>query len=361
MMKTSRIAIVMILASIVLIAVPASAGLYTRTDSDRAERFVEIADRAQDQVENLIGLVSLNLTLIEDAGFLDDFNANVTLFTQGQENVTNAYECLALEDYDGAIANATAALETFREVLSSIHYIMQESGLARGDIIECQGLLVAMNRALDRIDNLRDLLIQTDDPLSEDVIEALSLLDEAETYLDIDTAKQWLLDGMVTETAHNLTVANSLISDAHQIVKDIAKDLNLRRINNFVGQMSRVRERFRERTQYAGGEGIDVDAVLQQLGYENMTQFESALQNMTQNAFDAGNIKDVIQGLRQVSRTIRDADHALTQETVHYRAQHGFGQSSNGNSSGNGNNGSNGNGNGQSSNGSGNSGNGNSP
>lgn len=346
----------MLLATIVIIAAPASVLAYPATESDRAERFVELADRAQDQVETVIGLVSLNLTEIEAAGFLEDFNANVTLFTQGQENVTNAYECLAIEDYDGAIANATAALQTFREVLSSIHYIMLESGLTQSGILEGQGLIVAMNRALARIDTLRDLLSKTDDPTSEDVLQALALLDEAETYLDIETAQQWIIDGMVTETAHNLTVANSLISDAHQIVKDIATNMSHQRINNFIGQMQRVRERFRERTQYAGGEGINVDAVMQQLGYENMTEFMNTIQNMTQNALNEGNIKEAIQGLRQVSRTIRDADHALTQEIVHYRAQHGFGQSTSDNGNGN----SNGNGNGQG-NGSGNSGNGKSP
>ena len=356
MMKTSRIAIVIILASIVAMVAPASAAMYGggQSVSDRAEKYVEIADRAGDRVGDLIDLVSLNTTPIEDAGLIDEFNLNVSLFGTGLEHLENASISLVAEDYESAVGNATEALSIFKEVLRSIHYIMQESGIARGDIIEAQGLLTAMDRALERIDRLRELLENIDDEeFAEEIEEAIALLDEAETYLNKDTAILWLLDGNVTDTAHNLTQANHLISEAHKIIKDLAKESNSWRLGNYLAKMVRARERVRERCQYAGGEGVDVNAVLNQLGYQNMTEFIQTLQNMAADARGADNFKDALQELREIGQTIREMDQALTQTMNQHQNQHGQGgtggeggSGQGGNGSGNGQNGGSGQGNG---------------
>ena len=87
--------------------------------------------------------------------------------------------------------------------------------------------------------------------------------------------------------------------------------------------MYRARERCRERGQNAGYEGVNVDSVLQSLGYQNMTEFIQTRQNMTQNAQGKDNIQDTINDLREIGQTIREMDHALTQEIGHCRAQHG--------------------------------------
>lgn len=328
MMKTSRIAIVIMLASIVAMVAPASAAFYGggQNVADRAEKYVEIADRAGDRVGDLIDLVSLNTTAIEDAGLIDEFDLNVSQFETGLEYLENASISLVAADYEGAVGNATEALSIFKDVLRSIHYIMQESGIARGDIIEAQGLLTAMNRALERIERLRELLETIDEEdFAEEIEEAVALLDEAEAYLDKDTAILWLLDGNVTDVAYNLTQANSLISEAHQIIKDLAKESNSWRLGNYLAQMVRARERVRERFQYAGGEGVNVNEVLNQMGYQNMTQFVKSLQNMAEDAKGADNIKDALQELREIGQTIREMDQALTQAMNQYQQQQGQG------------------------------------
>jgi tetratricopeptide (TPR) repeat protein len=339
MVKTSKIAIVVILAAIIVMAAPVSAAMFHgQSESDRAEKIVELADKAGQKVEDLIALVYANdtiLEIIENATLLDELEGNVTLYDEGVANVTAAYDALEAEDYENAVGNATEALSIFREVLGSIHFIMQESGVARGDIMEGQGLLTAMERALERIEKLREILdnIDPEDVSEEDIQEALDLLNEAEAYLNKDAAIQWLLDGNVTETAYNLTQANHLISDAHQILKDLAKEANPRRLNNFLEKMTRTRERLTERLQYAGGEGVDVNGVLNQMGYENMTEFEQALQEMASNAKNADDIKDALKELKELGQTIRGIDKELTQQ-MHQHGQQS-GQGGNGQNSGN--------------------------
>lgn len=339
MLKQNKIVIAIILVAIVVMAAPASAAMYHgQSENDKAEKIVQVAEDAKDRVNDLIALVYINQTaldMIETANLLDELEGNVTLLVEGTTNLTAATIALEAEDYEGAIANATQALEIFREVLRSIHTILCDSDVKKGQLIDAQGLLVAMERALDRIDRIRDLL-------DEDETEAFEILNNATLYLDIDTARLWLLDGNVTETAHNLTLANALISDAHQYLKDQANQGNSGRIDNFLDQMYRARERTRERGQNAGNEGVDTDSVLQSLGYQNMTEFIETLQNMTKNIQGKEDIKEVIKDLKEIGKTIQQMDKALTQEIGHYRAQHGQGNTggnTNGNTSGNGGNG----------------------
>jgi translation initiation factor 2B subunit (eIF-2B alpha/beta/delta family) len=320
--KGIRIATIAILAIILVSTGSVSAMFYGQSPERRAERIYEIADSAGQRVADLIDLVYVNetvLELIENATLLEALENNVTRYNEGMQNVTNAYDALEAEDYEGAIANATQALHIFREVLRSIHVILRDSEVQRGQIVDAQGLLVAMERALERIERLRDLL-------PENATVALALLDEATNHLDIDEARLWLLDGNVTETAHNLTQANQLIAQVHQLLRDQAKRLNTWRINNFLRGIHRTRERLRVRFWAAYHEGVDVDAVLEDLGYQNMTDFTQTIQNKTESALEKiEDIKDAIQDLKEVGRILREMDHSLAKEIWRHRTQHGFG------------------------------------
>ena len=322
-MKKSRIAVLILLATVIVSVAPVSAVFYAQSlESTRAEKFVELADRAGEQVKDLIDLVYANetaLQIIEDAGFLDEFEGNVTLYEAGVENVTNAYAALEIEDYEGAIANATQALRVFREVFSSIHIILCNSGLEKGQLVDAQGLLEAMRRAIEKIERLRELL-------PEDATEALGLLDEAETYLEIDLAIMLLLEGKFSEVVYNLTQANQLIIQVYQYLKEEAEITNGLRIWKYLEGCERHRERLRERFRFAANEGINVDAFLESLGYQNEAEFMQTLENMIQNAQGkTEEIKNVIQELEVIGQAIREMDQALTQEMNQYRARYGSG------------------------------------
>ena len=125
-----------------------------------------------------------------------------------------------------------------------------------------------------------------------------------------------------------------MISCAHQILKDIAKESNQLRIDNYLNQMGRSRERVRARYQYADSEGVDVELVMQSMGYQNMDEFTDSLQQMIQNPRINTDFKGAINDLKETGQLIREMDQSLTQEMNNHGAQDG--QSMIGSGSGNG-------------------------
>lgn len=83
-----------------------------------------------------------------------------------------------------------------------------------------------MERALERIERMREI---ADLPLATDWI-----LDNSTIYLDISEAAIWLNEGMVNETAHNLTQANKLISLAHSTLQKRAVELKTKRVESYI-------------------------------------------------------------------------------------------------------------------------------
>lgn len=326
-MRNSRVAVLILLTTIIVSTAPVSAIFYAQGQNQEstAEKFVELADRAGQKVKDLIDLLYANETamqMIEDAGLLDELEGNVTLYYEGAENVTNAYDALAVGDYEEAIANATEALSIFREVFSSIHVILCNSGLQKGQLVDSQGLLEAIRRAIERIERLGEIL-------PEDATEAIELLDQAEAYLDVDLAFTLLLEGKVSEVVLNLTEANQLISQVYQYLKAQAEAANTLRICRYLEFCERERQRIGERFRLAADEGVNVTAALESLGYHSETEFEQALQNMIQTAQGkTEDITDVIQDLETIGQTIREMDQAITQETNRYRERYGSSQGS---------------------------------
>ena len=331
MIKKRQIVVLAMLVSVIMAAAPASAIFYGegQIQATPAEELVELADRAEQQVKNLIDLVYANETAlqqIEDVGLLDELKSNVTLYGEGVGNLTAAYDALEIADYEGAVDYATEALRIFREVFRSIYIILKDAGLQKGQLVDAQGLLEAITRALQRIDRLREIL-------PANATEAFELLDQAEAYLDIEAARALLIEGKISEVASNLNQANQLISQVYQYLKEQAEESNTWRIGNYC---ERVRERIRERFRYGSDEGIDFSAVLESLGYQSENQFMETLQNMIQTAQGkAGDFKKAMQDLEAIGQTAQEMDQALTQEINRHQNRHGAGSNSGSSGSGN--------------------------
>ena len=320
------------LMSVIMTASPASAILYgqAQIQATPAEELVELADRAEQQVKNLIDLVYANETAlqkIEDVGLIDELESNVTLYGEGVGNLTAAYDALEIPDYEAAIDYATEALRIFREVFRSIHVILEDAGLQKGHLVDNQGLLEAITRQLQRIDRLREIL-------PEDAPEEIKqLLDDAEALLDIEAARALLLEGKETEVISNLQEANQLISQVYQYLKAQGEESNSWRIGDYC---ERARERIRERFRYGSDEGIDFSAVLESLGYQSENQFMETLQNMIQTAQGkTGDFKKAMQDLEAIGQMVQEMDQALTQEINRHQNRYGTGSSSGGSGSGN--------------------------
>ncbi|MBN1244721.1 hypothetical protein JXA31_03920 [Candidatus Bathyarchaeota archaeon] len=328
MMSKRQLVVLAMLVSVIMTAAPVSAMFAQgQVQATPAEQLVEVADRAEQQVKNLIDLVYDNETAldkIEEVGLLDALENNVTLYGEGVGNLTAAHDALEAEDYEGAVDYATEALSIFREVFSSIHMILEDAGLQKCELVDCQGLLEAMTRQLQRIDRLREIL-------PEDAPDEIKqLLDDAEALLDINAARALLLEGKATEVISNLQEAKDLISQVHDYLKEQAEENNAWRID---GYCERVRERIRERFRNGNQSGIDFADVLESLGYQSENQFMETLENMIQTAKgNRENFKNALQDLDEIGQMVQEMDQAMTQKMNQH--MNGSGSGSNGDNSG---------------------------
>jgi len=346
-MKASKIAILAILVTVIVMAAPASAYVMSQNIETKAERMVEIADGARETVMDLVALVEDNTTakqLILDADLDEDFYGNVSLCVsdgtmvngtavtgdgEGWTYLDAANTSLLAGDYEDAIDNAREALAIFRDVLRSINDILYDAGVETGQILEAQVLQEAIDRSMDRIEQLRALL--ADEELLGNLTDAEALLNEAQTLLD---------SGEIEDAKDALIEANSIISDVCRQLKEIAQDLNPGRIERYLGNAHRYKEKFRERFGHAWDEEIDVDEFLKALGYENEEAFMAEFQGMIEKAQGAEDVKEAIQSLKEIGQMIRNMDSALTQEFGRHREQgqsmpgkgNGYGNMGSGNS-----------------------------
>jgi flagellin-specific chaperone FliS len=335
MMRKRQLVVLAILGSVLIMAAPVSVIFgQGQVQATSAEQLVEVADKAEQQVKNLINLVYTNdstLDAIEDVGLLDELEDNVTLYDEGVGDLAAAQDALNLEDYESAVDYATNALSIFREVFSSIHVILEDAGLLKCELVDCQGLLDAMARQLERIDRLRELLPKA---APEEIVQ---LLDDAEALLDVDVAKALLLEDKTAEVRNTLQEAKALISQVYDYLKEQAEGLNAWRIN---GYCERIRERIRERFMSGDQLAIDFTNVLEKFGYQSENQFMETLDDMIQGAkSESGNLQNALQDLNEIGQMVQQMDQALTQKINQY--QNGSGSGSNDSGMSNGNTGSN--------------------
>ena len=311
MMSKKQLGVLAMLVSVIVAASPVSAILYVQDEIQKkpAEQLVDVVDKAEQQVKNLIDLVYANesaLDKIEEVGLIDELENNVALYKEGMGDLTSAHDSLELEYYEDAVGDATQALRVFREVFISIHKILEGAGLQKGQLIDSQGLLEAMTRQLQTIDRLREIL-------PEDVPEEIKqLLDDAEALLDIDAARTLLVESKTNEVRGNLQDAKDLISQVYDYLKKEAEELNAWRIG---GYCERARERIQERFRNGNQSGIDFTDVLEALGYQSESQFMETLQNMIQTAKGkTGDFPSALQDLDAIGQMIQEMDQALSQK-----------------------------------------------
>ena len=264
----------------------------------KAEKLIDVADSASDKVENLIALIYSNQTAIHTitvAGLFDELEANRSLFeTWGLGNLTDAHNALEEGIFTEAIANATQSLSIGREVIKALNNILADSEVERGRLVYGQGLIEAMKRALNKIERLREI-----PELPEDIQD---LLNESETYLNIEEARIWLSQGRVNETAHNKTQANKLISEAHRYLKEMAKQQNTRRIQNYMRIMEKFCNRAEEELQGA-----------EQLQARLQNEVRNIIQ-LAQGDLEDGNYEDALAKLVEARISLRHVEREIKQQ-----------------------------------------------
>lgn len=331
MLKTSKIAILVVIVIAIATIAPASAYFSTQNTEIKAERIVDIADEALDTVMDLVQRIEDNAStvqLIEDAELDDEFYGNVSLcveegtevngtaVTESGEGWTylNASKtALANGEYENATDNAREALSVFRGVLRSINDILVDAGVETSTIIDASVIQEAIERSENRIEELQNLL--ADEELLGNLTEAEDLLTNAQELLDA---------GEIEEAKEALIEANSIISYVCRQLRRIAQELNPSRIKGYLDEAYRRQGRFRERFGQAWNENFDVDGFLQRYGYQNEEEFMNQYQELLEKAQNAENIEEAIENLKEIGQTIRKMDSAFIQEFGHFRGGQGY-------------------------------------
>jgi adenylate kinase family enzyme len=325
MLLKSRLTALLIIALLVITVLPASAMLYGQASVQAApaEEMIKLADRAAQQVKNLIDLVQVNetaLQAIESVGLDAALEGNVSLYNEGARKLSAAHDALAMVDYEAAVDYATESLRIFREVFQSIHVILEKAELQKGQMVDNQGLLEAITREIQRIDCLREVLL-------EDVPEEIEQwLDNAKSLLDMDAARALLLEGNAAEVISRLQSAKEMLSQVYAYLKAKAKESTAWRIYNYC---QRIRERISEEFRRGNQTGVDFTGVLESLGYQFMEALEGRIQ-VVQNKTD--DFQSVRRALEELGQMVQEMDQALTQEMK--RCQGGSGSGGVGSNSG---------------------------
>ena len=354
-MKRSKLAIVAILVTIAVMVAPASAFITSQNVETKAERMVDIAFGAQETIMGIVDRIEGNDAAYDllIASDLDElFYGNVSLcVTEGTElnrsQITvaddgeawailfAANESLDADEYEGAIECARDALEIFRDVLRAVNDILVDAGIETGEILDAQLLQEAIDRSLERIDELRAII--------DDENELENNLDDAENILvnNEQNAQNTLDDGELEAAKELLMEANSIISDVCRQLRTIAQELNPGRITSYLAHARQYKEQFKERFGHAWNEDIDIPALLKRFGYEDENDFMEQLQYMINNAESKKEnkeaIREVIQNLKELGQMIKNMDKALKQEYGNNGNRQGNGNGSAGNGKGYGN------------------------
>jgi hypothetical protein len=336
-MKRSKFAIVAILITVVSLVAPASAFIGSQNIETKAERMVDIAYDAREIIMDIVAQVETNETayvMLLDANLDELFYDNVSLcveigtilnetdFTSiesghfevmesgdGWLYLNTATNALLNLQYEDAIESARDALEIFRDVLRSINDILVDAGVETGEILDTQLLQEAIDRSRGRIEQLEALLADVD--LLEDLGQAKTLLNDAQEALDepepeLEVVKEFLIE------------ANSIISSVCQQLRTIAQELNPGRITSYIAHARQYKEQFQERFGHAWNEDIDVDALLNRLGYDDEDDFMAQMQYLINNAeskkVNKEEIREVIQNLKELGQMVKNMDKSLKQE-----------------------------------------------
>lgn len=268
----------MMLPSIMITALPANLNQQANTEENNVEKIIWIADSAKRRVETLINIMLANKTaldMIESADLTESLQGNLTLFNEGVELLETATEFFENGDYENAIVCAMEAMKIFRDVFKNINRILCQASVKRGELIDAQGLLQAMNQALIKIEKIEELMTRSS--IENKIIE--QTLNEAKNLLNIPEAISILQQGDAAEAAHNLAKANRLIAQATQMLKDELRQKLVEMIGNFKDKIRRRLEEIRERLHEIN---MSEEEFLKRLGFTSIEELKGKMMEIAE-------------------------------------------------------------------------------
>ncbi len=268
-----------------------------RRQTEAAERFIEVAERAQ-------GLI-IQFRDTADAKGVDVSKVNEAII-DGESLLAEAKERLAADDPNDAVKKARDAMRKFVRAIKAFGNNLEEGGdgLSRADK-SSQRLLRAVDRSKVRIDRLESILekmVNLPPNLRADVREHLDAaensLEEALAAINSDPPNLRL-------AARSLSEANNEMKDAFKSLREVAAWKNAQRLERFVTNMEKRIETLQKRLEIFADRGIDVDDVNVKL-----TRIEALLESSDEKAKN-GDMNGSIQELRNVQRSFKQVQQDI--------------------------------------------------
>ena len=275
----------------------------------RAEMMLNIAERTANLIGAFIEKVQGNSSLLEkleDAGLLDDFNGNVSMFEEAKALLNEAETLIEEGNYTQAIEKIREALANFRNAYRAMHRITEEFMATLEVQRRAEGLMVAMNRTLKRLERLEALPGKADG-------EIAALIEQVRRFLNITEARKLLEAGNVSELAHRLAEANKIMSQIHVQLKARAHMKVRERVRKYLQIAERFMENITERIRRARMAGVNVTEVLQKLGIKNATAFTEECRERIQEAREKADINELLKTVRSLGKELWKVDGAITQ------------------------------------------------
>ncbi len=265
-------------------------------EEKRAEHMLMLAKKAMMRTENFINSLRGNETLmsiLENTSLIVAFEGNATLLEQVNATLIDAYNAFESGNYSKAIKLTLEAMEMIRDIFKNINCILEYAGLAMASEekpeFQAQGLLVAMNRTLERIGRVREVLenLQNRSAISEEDAEYIEeLLNNATQYLDLNYIRQLLQQGNVSEAAHRLAEANKLVSKSFKVLKSEAEERLVKRI-----EMFRIRLEKRIQAMLGNLSQEEINEIMSTINMSSPKDFKDFIKNLINEAKHSAEMK----------------------------------------------------------------------
>jgi len=278
MKKVFALVIPAILVMSVMASTPVMAGVQispSTADSAYAKKILDMADNAKLRVEALLRGIRSNSTLMLNqtinSTVLSLMDSTTGAFTNATNILQWAHSNFTERNYTETVRLSLESMQIFREIYATLNQLIEEEE----EWLQGQGLLVAMNCALERLQKMNESISS----LSTNIETPMGYLNEAKKLLNLTEATLLLQQGNVSEVAHRLAEANRLMNQATHALKLKAQEQVQARIDQYLQKLERNRERIIERLNATG---INATELFAQYEFRNMGEFNQSMNSLQQ-------------------------------------------------------------------------------
>ncbi|MEM2212796.1 MAG: hypothetical protein QXQ28_07110 [Candidatus Nezhaarchaeales archaeon] len=235
-------------------------------EAERAEALVHVAEKAYTRIESLVKELTANETLmgnVKAMGLSGAFNANLSLCSQAKDLIELAKAKLQAGNHTDAVNLALQAMGILHKAFKAFNLIFEQAGVKRVEPTKAQGLLVAANRTLERIESMKGTM---------DADSVKDLLAQAKALLE--NVEELVREDKVDEAARSLANANRLTAQAFSTLRSKAEERMPWRAERFIEGFGQIHGEIANKISKAG---LNASEFLSGLGLKDFDRLKQDL------------------------------------------------------------------------------------